>query len=186
MFRRCLALVVVTLSCTGAAAAQSLEATARSSYQGVAGPWIAKYIAAAPGTVAPELSVSGWLNRQPTTLRNLRNQTVLIYFWARWCAACPEGLARLQQLARTWHAPIEIITVRLSDDDAPHAGSDKIVTTLPVAVDRGATARAYGIKAVPACVLIDPEGLIRFAHIRLPTATEIDAVAGLPPRGVAP
>jgi thiol-disulfide isomerase/thioredoxin len=182
MFARTLVSIVLSLLCAGSAAAQSLASIAAASYEGAAGPWVAKYVGATPGSLAPELDVTGWLNRQPTTLRKLRDEPVLVYFWSAWCAACPEGLAKLQRLARTTHAPLEIITVRLSDRNGLPAGAGKSLTTLPVAIDQGGTARAYGIKAVPACVLIDPKGFIRFVHIRLPTAQEIDAVAGLSPR----
>lgn len=179
--------VFLTTLCAGGALAQSLPTIANKGYEGRPGPWITKYVSAAPGTVAPELIVKRWLNRQPTTLRDLRNHTVLIYFWATWCAACPEGLAKLQRLAREAHAPVEILTVRLPDQvgSTPISDDRNTPTTLPVAVDGGATARIYGIKAVPACVIVDRNGFIRFAHIRLPTPAEIDTASGSLPRNMA-
>lgn len=176
---RTLAAMTIASLLAGSVAAQSLGAIAKKGYEGPAGPWIAKYVAATIGTAAPELTVTSWRNREPTKLRNLRNRTVLLYFWATWCGACPEGLAKLQRLAKTSREPLEIITVQLADRDHSKA---RTLTTLPVAMDQGMTARAYGVKGVPACVLIDPAGIIRFVHIRLPTLAEIDAVAGLPPR----
>ena len=171
-FSRTLMIAAATLS-VYAASAQSLATIAQRNYDGHAGPWLTKYISIPSGAPAPEFTVTRWVNRQPTTLHELRNHPVLIYFWATWCAACPAGLAKLQRLARESPVPITIVTIHLSSGAESLFDGREIPTSLPVAVDQGATARDYGVKAVPAYVLIDPGGFVRFVHIRPPTAAEI-------------
>jgi len=182
---RAFAIAAATSLSIGSTSAQSLAAIAQRGYEATAGSWLTKYVAVLPGAMAPELTVAKWMNRQPTTLHSLRNKPVLLYFWATWCGACPAGLAKLHRIAHDSPIPLEIITVHLSRSSEPvvKPASMATLTSLPVAIDQGSTAIDYGIKAVPAYVLVDSAGRVRFVHIRPPTAQEIGAAANPLPEG---
>ncbi len=90
-----------------------------------------------------------------------RGRAVFINFWATWCPPC---LAELPAIERLWRAHKDRGLVMLAvslDVDAKKVGP--FVTehglTFPVAVDtRMDVANSYGVRALPATVLVDRAG----------------------------
>jgi thiol-disulfide isomerase/thioredoxin len=139
--------------------------------------------AARIGQVAPDVAVDTWLIGSPTTLADLRGQVVLLEFWAPWCRPCLRMFAPLQALHDA-HAADGLAIVALTHPYSPSdaaadvraAERDLIRTTV---AGRGLTFRvgvmpddranqAYGANGVPTSVVIDRDGIVRYAD----TATE--------------
>jgi thiol-disulfide isomerase/thioredoxin len=108
------------------------------------------------------------------SLASLKGKYVLIDFWATWCAPCISELPRLQEAYRKHHGSgFEIVSVSL--DETRAAVTDFVkVRKLPWPQIHNATGgadlvEAFGVSAIPAAYLLDPEGTIIRLDPRGPT-----------------
>jgi DNA-binding beta-propeller fold protein YncE len=123
----------------------------------------------APRVRAPELKgVRDWFNvAQPLTLASLRGKVVLIDFWTYGCVNCLHILPDLKRLEEKYGDALVVIGVH-SAKFTNERKSDNIRRILvrydithPVANDADfAVWKAYGARAWPTQVLIDPEGYV--------------------------
>jgi thiol-disulfide isomerase/thioredoxin len=103
------------------------------------------------------VSLSDWRDRHP-------GRATALYFWAEWCPVCKLQEGSVEALRGDW----PLLTVALQSGDAVavrrhlHArgiGWDTAVD------EKGALAAQYGVRGVPALIVIGPDGRIRFAEI---------------------
>ena len=91
-------------------------------------------------------------------------QVVAIRFWADWCPYCRKEMAGLQPVyARLHERGLEILAVNVAQDaDTVRRFVEPLGIDYPVLLDTdGATARAYGAKALPITWLVDRHGVVR-------------------------
>ena len=91
-------------------------------------------------------------------------QVVAIRFWADWCPYCRKEMAGLQPVyARLHERGLEILAVNVAQDaDTVRRFVEPLGIDYPVLLDDdGATARAYGAKALPMTWLLDTHGMVR-------------------------
>ncbi len=91
-------------------------------------------------------------------------KVVAIRFWADWCPYCRKEMAELQPVYTRLHGRgLEILAVNVAQDaDTVRRFVEPLGVTYPVLLDSdGATARAYGVKALPMTWLIDARGVVR-------------------------
>ncbi|WP_185816940.1 peroxiredoxin family protein [Hymenobacter metallilatus] len=105
-------------------------------------------------------------------LSSLRGKYVLLDFWASWCGPCRTESPNLRKLHGQFHSRgLEILSVSLDDSRArwhQTIAADEL-TWYHVSDLRGwqnAAARAYGVRAIPYTVLLDPEGRILATNLR--------------------
>ena len=134
------------------------------------------------GRPAPEWDGAvAWKNTAPLTLAGLRGKVVVIDFWAHYCSICHAHKPDLVRLAEKYGGR-DLAAVTMHDSSlATFEEVDEKMRpivqrlwkgqplTLPTALDgRGDDSifLAYGIRGVPAVILIDPEGRVvrRFHH----------------------
>jgi DNA-binding beta-propeller fold protein YncE len=119
---------------------------------------------------APEFAgVDKWLNTdRPLRLAELRGQVVLLDFWTYCCINCMHVLPELKYLEDKYRdQPFVVIGVH-SGKFSAEKDPDRIRQAIlrhnvahPVAVDNDyAVWNAYGVRAWPTLVLIDPEGYV--------------------------
>ncbi|MFO0687587.1 MAG: TlpA disulfide reductase family protein [Myxococcota bacterium] len=122
-------------------------------------------------------------------LAKLRGRTVILDFWATWCAPCEVQMPILDALAREMgDGPLAIVGVSVDTD--PPAVVAKWVEErgfrYPIAFGDQELAMHYGILGFPSLIVIDPEGRIRARHTGVWTREEIDeqleAIARAPVR----
>lgn len=100
------------------------------------------------------------LNGREWNLADLKGQSVLLNFWATWCAPCKEEMPTLQTLHELGEADLVLLTVNVRES-IPHVQRYARSTglTLPILPDpKGVIAKAWGIVVYPSTLLIDTTG----------------------------
>ena len=118
------------------------------------------------GSLAPDFIVE---NRDGTLrLSDFRGQSVILNFWASWCAPCLEEMLEFQQLheQRVPAGDLTIIAMNFAAGDSRSAALEFIDTvgitfTVAFDTDDGAVADRYGVIGLPATFFIDRDGVLR-------------------------
>lgn len=118
------------------------------------------------------------LDGRPFDLASLRGKAVVIDFWATWCGPCRKGLPMLQRFADEMKDDprVAVLAVDVWEQCEPgevaakvRDAAAKLSLRLPVLLDRDASLiSAFGFQAIPATVVIAPDGTLAAAHLGLP------------------
>ncbi len=119
------------------------------------------------GSDASELSADNWINSDPIKLSELKGKTILLHFWSSWCPYCRKVVPHLKDIQGAFSKDeLVIITVtnlHRQNIDKIKAFAEKEEFTFPIAVDNEAKSYVpYAIGGVPAAVLIDKTGKVRW------------------------
>jgi thiol-disulfide isomerase/thioredoxin len=103
------------------------------------------------------------------TLEALAGRVVLLNFWATWCVPCRREFPALDALAKEFTpAGLTVLAINVEDADANAEVTAFIAKTRPsfqVLRDADmALARAYRIPGMPAVLLVDRKGQLRWQH----------------------
>ncbi|WP_170934686.1 TlpA disulfide reductase family protein [Hymenobacter gelipurpurascens] len=127
--------------------------------------------ATAIGTVAPEINLSA-PDGKPVTLTSLRGKYVMIDFWASWCGPCRRENPNVVKAYNKYKGKgFEIYGVSFDQDRdkwLKAIKSDGLAWT-QVSDLKGwesAAGQTYGIKSIPASILLDPQGRIIGKNLR--------------------
>ena len=125
------------------------------------------------GSLAPELEgISGWLQAEPFTLKELRGGVVLIDFWTYTCVNCIRTLPYL----KAWHERYADMGLTIVGVHAPEFEFEKVRKNVemaiaehgleyPVVLDNDfGTWRAFDNHSWPSKYLIDKDGIVRYTH----------------------
>ena len=128
------------------------------------------------GEPAPELQIHKWLNSDPLSLDKLKDQVVLLEFWATWCKPCEQLFPKIKEL-HARHAADKLNVLALTRYFMAYGGpdeakdqeltlirdfTDKHEIKFPVGVAEDETLQsAYGATALPMLALIDRAGIVR-------------------------
>ena len=128
------------------------------------------------GEPAPELQMHQWLNTEPLHLADLRNQVVLLEFWATWCKPCEQLFPKIKEL-HARYAPQNLNVLALTRYFMAYGGTaeaqaqeltlireftDQHEIKFPVGVAEDENLQsAYGATALPMLALIDRGGIVR-------------------------
>ena len=128
------------------------------------------------GEPAPELKVKEWFNTDPLTLADLKNQVVLLEFWATWCKPCEQLFPRIKELhAQQSQSGLQVLALTrffMAYGGPPEAQAQELSLIrefsgkhnleFPVGVSEDESLQsAYGATALPMLALIDRDGLVR-------------------------
>jgi len=96
-------------------------------------------------------------------LASQRGKPVFVNFWATWCPPCLEEMPAMERLWREHRD--RLVMVAISVDSDPKAVApfvERHGLTFAIALDPGlGVANAYGVRALPATVLVDREGMLK-------------------------
>lgn len=113
------------------------------------------------------------------SLQDLKGHTVLLHFWASWCAPCREEKPILQELVQK-HQDGSLIVIGISSYETEIALKNSgMLEDTPFTVlldEEGTTAVAYKVRAIPQSVLLDGEGRVRYRVKGLLNPQEISAI----------
>ena len=115
---------------------------------------------AAPPFVLPSVREEG----APVSLADYRGRVVYLDFWSSWCAPCRRTMPALAGLRAKWpRKKFEVLALNLdtSRRDALRF-LEQVPVGYPIALDvGGATARRYGVAALPAAFVLDGAGRVQ-------------------------
>jgi thiol-disulfide isomerase/thioredoxin len=128
------------------------------------------------GEPAPELQIHKWLNTEPLTLAALKDQVVLLEFWATWCKPCEQLFPKIKELQAAHSASgLQVIALTryfMAYGGGPDAQAQELTLIreftgkhgieFPVGVSEDETLQsAYGATALPMLALIERGGIVR-------------------------
>ncbi|MCA1848287.1 MAG: TlpA family protein disulfide reductase [Actinobacteria bacterium] len=138
---------------------------------GILGAAVAAYLArpsVEPGSVVeaegpmPELD-GEWLNGEAIAADDLRGKVVVVNFWATWCGPCRKEQPVLQRLADAYAGRAQFIGVNFNDDQAAaREYLREFAVRYPSVVDDGPLAYAFAVPYLPATILVDRGGEMRW------------------------
>ena len=107
-------------------------------------------------------------------------EVVVLAFWTRWCGTCADYLERLARLDGTYRtAGLVVAGVSLDDDPARALSALKNAgVKFPNGVDVAKVlGRRFSVEDVPLTLLIDRDGIVRYAHGPLDGPTDASMLA---------
>jgi peroxiredoxin len=112
------------------------------------------------GKLAPDFALRT-PEGQVVRLVDLRGKMVLLDFWATWCFACDEEIPTLEKLQSEVNMS-EVIVLGISDESATVVRKwlEENHRSFRTLVDANKTFRRFGIKPIPALVVIDRNGVV--------------------------
>lgn len=117
-------------------------------------PDVALVMAPSAGATAPT-TLAQWRAQHP-------GQAVAVHFWAEWCSICKLEEPSIASLSADW----PVLGVAMQSGNAERVAQVQRQRGMPwqTAVDpQGTLSRSWGVRAVPALVVIDAHGQVRFA-----------------------
>ena len=115
---------------------------------------------------APDFTLRGADGRN-LRLAEQRGQVVLINFWASWCGPCRQEMPQLNRLHEKYRSAGFLMLGVNIDDDARLGASTaaRWGVKFPVLLDADKTvSRLYDLGSMPATVLVDRDGRVRYLH----------------------
>ena len=120
----------------------------------------------AMGAAAPDFAAKSDSGRN-VRLSELRGQVVLINFWASWCSPCRQELPLLNKIYTQYrNAGFMLLAVNVDDNrkDAD-AMLKRLNLRFPTLFDGSKkVAKLYGVDTMPATLVIDRDGRVRYVH----------------------
>jgi peroxiredoxin len=118
------------------------------------------------GQMAPDFVLKS-SSGENLRLSEYRGDVVMINFWATWCGPCRQEMPLLDELyARYQRVGFNLLGVNI-DDDSQRAMRmvDELGIRFPVLFDeRKEVSELYNVEAMPATILVDRAGNVRYVH----------------------
>ena len=122
--------------------------------------------AVAPAGVAPDFTLRS-VDGPNLRLQEQRGRVVLVNFWATWCGPCRQEMPHLNRLYEKYRSSgFVLLGVNVDDDQRNAVGvASKLGLTFPVLLDTDKkVSQLYDLSAMPATVLIDKDGRVKYLH----------------------
>lgn len=115
------------------------------------------------GQSAPDFALKNMAG-ETIRLSDFKGKSVLVNFWATWCAPCRAEAPVLQRAAVEYKDKLVIIGVNMTTNDTPAqvpAFVEEFGLTFPIVLDEtGEVSQAYQVIGLPTSIFIDQDGII--------------------------
>ena len=118
------------------------------------------------GQTAPDFALKS-NSGENLRLSEYRGDVVMVNFWATWCGPCRQEMPLLDQLySRYQRVGFTLLGVNIDDNSGKAMTMAKeLGVSFPVLFDsKKEVSKLYQVDTMPATVLIDREGTVRFIH----------------------
>ena len=118
------------------------------------------------GQTAPDFALKS-SSGENLRLSEYRGDVVMVNFWATWCGPCRQEMPLLDQLySRYQRVGFTLLGVNIDDNSGKAMTMAKeLGVSFPVLFDsKKEVSKLYQVDTMPATVLIDREGTVRFIH----------------------
>ena len=118
------------------------------------------------GTIAPDfelISITG----ESVHLSELQGSTVLINFWATWCAPCILEMPILQKSYERYSPELIVLAVNAGEpENEVRAFAEDLGLTFDIMLDpERDVEKIYRLRGYPTTFFLDAEGALQFQHI---------------------
>jgi thiol-disulfide isomerase/thioredoxin len=121
------------------------------------------------GQKAPELVVEKWLTPPPET----KGKFVLIDFWATWCGPCRKAIPELNAFQKKFADKLVVIGISDETEEVVTKLTDPKVEYASAIDPQKRMKNIVEVKGIPHCLLIDPEGIVRWEGFPLLNGYEL-------------
>lgn len=117
------------------------------------------------GKPAPDFTLTT-LDGKEVKLSSLKDNVVVLDFWATWCPPCRKSLPHLQELSKNEEMAkkgLKVLAVNLrekSDTVEKFVKDGNFSFTVPMDTD-GAVAKTYGVQGIPTTVIVGKGGNVQ-------------------------
>jgi thiol-disulfide isomerase/thioredoxin len=129
----------------------------------------------------PEFSLGGRTGK-PTSITTWRGKSLIINFWATWCAPCRHEIPLLQSIRREWlDRNLEVVGIAVDYRDKVVAYADELKISYPLLIgedDALDVARALGVDspAFPFTVFTDQRGEVVALYVGELHKVQVDLI----------
>ncbi len=124
-----------------------------------------------PGQMAPAFTLPALVRGPSVHLHDLHGKVVLVDFWASWCPPCRKSLPELARLQARYPALV-VLAVSVDESRTKAIAFLDKKDTMSIAGGKltalhdstRQVAALYDLQGMPAAVLIDKQGVLRFRH----------------------
>jgi thiol-disulfide isomerase/thioredoxin len=110
------------------------------------------------GQKAPDLVVEKWLTPQPDT----KGKFVLVDFWATWCGPCRAAIPHLNDFQKKFDGKLVVIGISDESEDKVRKLNEPPIRYASAIDQQARMKKAVEVKGIPHCLLIDPDGIVRW------------------------
>lgn len=107
---------------------------------------------------APKLVVEKWLSSKPNTI----GKFVLIDFWATWCGPCRRAIPDLNQFKTEFEKDLIIIGISDETQEKVQSMTNPKIDYYSAIDSANTMYNLLEIRGIPHCILIDPDGIVRW------------------------
>jgi peroxiredoxin len=118
------------------------------------------------GQTAPDFALKSSTGEN-LRLSEYRGEVVMVNFWATWCGPCRQEMPLLDQLySRYERVGFTLLGVNIDDNSGKAMNMvQELGVSFPVLFDsQKEVSKLYQVDTMPATVLIDREGTVRYIH----------------------